>query len=187
MKAEIRKDLTDIVQGTIKEYNSYDSENKGKVLGNLIKEINLVKDLENQTIDNSIKRRRLKLDEAKLALDQDKIQLEKTKIDIDARKLDLEEKKFNFGNQIEKTKIDIEVRKLELEEKKFDFENQKFNSEVKRSKNDKIFNIGMKVIEVLIPLTIYTGLSFMHLRLVYKDDGIAPSSMKDFIKYVVKK
>lgn len=176
MKAEIRKDLTDIVQDTIKEYSSYDSENKGKVLGSLIKEINLVKDLENQTIDNSIKRRRLKLDEAKLALDQDKIQLEKTKIDIDARKID-----------IDAQKLDIDARKLELEEKKFNFENQKFNSEVERSKKDKIFNIGMKAIEVLIPLTIYTGLSLMSLRLVYKDDGIAPSSMKDFIKYVVKK
>lgn len=173
MKAKIKKDLTEIIEKSIVEYSSDTVEDKSKLLANLIKEINIVKEIENQEVDISIKKSRLKLD-------QDKLIFEKEKDIFEKEKFEFEKIKFENLKDVDKSKLDIELSKLHFEKTKLDIE-------VKISKKDKVFNGIMKGLEIGVPLIINTGLSLLVIKLTQIEDGIIPASMKDFIKHIYKK
>ena len=59
---------------------------KGKVLANLIKGVNVVKEIESQEIDNQVKKQRIKLDEEKLELERRRIELDVDKFKLDQAK-----------------------------------------------------------------------------------------------------
>jgi len=180
MKTKTKKDLNTIVDSIVDDYNKATKDEKGKVLADLIKGVNVIKDVEKQTFDNSVKRKQLKLDEEKLELEKKRMEIESKKIQIERDKLNKDQVKFDI--------VTInDVRKLELEDSKLDFEKQKFNIELRKMKADKVFNGIMKGLEIGLPLVIYAGLSVLSLKAIYKDDVRVPSETWNFIKGVSKK
>lgn len=180
MKTNTKKELNAIVEGMVVDYNQATADEKGKVLANLIKGVNIVKEIESQEIDNQVKKQRLKLDEEKLELEKRRIELDNDKFKLDHQKMLNDQDKFNAS-------IELDVRKLELEDSKLDFERDKFETEIKKSKADKVFNGVMKGLEIGLPLIIYSGLSILSLKAIYKDDERVPSETWNFIKNVLKK
>ena len=180
MKIKTKKELNAIVEGMVVDYNQAAADEKGKVLANLIKGVNIVKEIESQEIDNQVKKQRLKLDEEKLELEKRRIELDNDKFKLDHQKMLNDQDKFEAS-------FDLDVRKLELEDSKLDFERDKFETEIKKSKADKVFNGVMKGLEIGLPLIIYSGLSILSLKAIYKDDERVPSETWNFIKNVLKK
>lgn len=169
MKVKIKKDLTGIVEKSIKDYSDANTEEQSKVLGDLIKEINIIKEIETNDIDNSIKKQKLKIE-------IEKLEIEKSRLYLENQKFILEENKVN-----------LEESKLDLERIKFELDRTKFESEKSKSKADKIYNSIVKGLEIGVPLVVNTALTLMLFRLIYKDDGRAPSELKDLMRHVYKK
>ena len=180
MKTKTKKELNVIVEGMVVDYNQAAADEKGKVLANLIKGVNIVKEIESQEIDNQVKKQRIKLDEEKLELDRRRIELDVDKFKLDQLKVKNDQDKFYLTN-------DMDSRKIGLEESKLDFDKGKFETEIKKSKADKVFNGVMKGLEIGLPLIIYSGLSILSLKAIYKDDERVPSETWNFIKNVLKK
>lgn len=181
MKTKMKKELIAIVEGMVVDYNQAANDEKGKVLANLIKGVNVVKEIESQEIDNKVKKQRIKLDEEKLELERRKIELDVDKFKLDQLKMENDQDKFYLTN-------DMDSRKLELEDSKLDFEKEKFKTEIKKSKGDKVFNGFMKIGEIGLPLIIYTWLSMISIKAIYVDDVRIPNDTTwSFIKNVLKK
>jgi hypothetical protein len=180
MKVKTKKDLNAIVDDMVIEYNKAESDEKGKVLANLIKGVNVIKEVEGQDIDNQIKKKRIRLDEEKLELEKRRMEIEEEKLRLDREKLEIDQSKFNATTN-------NDIRKLELEDSKLEFEKKRFKIELNKSKTDKIFNGVMKGLEIGLPLIIYGGLSVLSLKAIYKDDVRVPSETWNFIRGVSKK
>lgn len=181
MKVKTKNDLNTIIDDMVVDYNTaQDAEEKGKVVTNLLKVVNVVKEIEKEAVENRIKKKKLKLDEEKLELD-------KLRIDIDVDKLDVERDKLENDRDKTKLNTDNDIRKIELDDSKLEFDKQKFDSELDKAKSDKVFSAIMKGLEVGIPLIIYGGLSVLSLKAIYKDDVRVPSETWNFIKSVSKK
>jgi len=180
MKAKIKKDLNAIVDSIVGDYNQALTADRGVVLGNIIKGVNIIKEIENQDVENQIKRINVKLAEEKLQLEKDKMNLEMRRLEMDQAKLENEQDKF-------KVTVDNDIRKLELEDSKLEFEKSKFNIEWRKFKADKIFNGIMKGLEVAIPVIAGTWLSILSLKAIYKDDSRIPSETWSFIRSTFKK
>ena len=181
MKTKTKKDLSTIVDNIVDDYNSASTrEEKGKVLADLIKGVNVIKEVESQALDDQIKKKRLRLDEEKLELDKERLSLENKKLKMDQQKYTNEVGKFELT-------IQNENRKLDLDDSKLDFEKQKFNFDLRKLRTDRIFNGIMKGIEVAVPLIVFGGLSVLGLKATYKDDVRVPSETWSFIRSVSKK
>lgn len=180
MKVKTKRELNEIVESIIVDYNNASDDEKGKVLANLIKGVNVVKEIESQEIENQIKKKRIKLDEEKLELEKRKIELDMDKLKLDQDKILYDQDKFNSINK-------LDYRKLELEDSKLDFEMSKFKVEIEKSKADKVFTGVIKGLEIALPLIIYSGLSILSLKAIYKDDVRVPSETWNFIRSVSKK
>lgn len=180
MKTKTKKELNEIVNGMVIDYNNAPADEKGKVLANLIKGVSIVKEIESQDIENQIKQKRIKLDEEKLELEKKRMIIEESKFSLEQEKITADRDKFISTNS-------LDAKKFNLEDSKLDFEKFKFNAETKKSKADKVFNGVMKGLEIGLPLIIYSGLSVLALKATYKDDVRVPSETWNFIKNVFKK
>lgn len=180
MKAEIKRELTEVVKSSLTNYSYLSADDKADGIRRLEKELNLLKEIEAQDIENSIKKKRLKLDIQKYELEVVKVDLENLRISLERDKYESDKLRTQITNEIEN-------ERLRLEQEKLDFEREKLNLEFKKSRADKIFNGLIKGIEVGIPLVVNTGLTLMLFRLIYKDDGRAPSEMKDLMRHVYRK
>lgn len=94
MKIKTKKELNAIVEGMVVDYNQAAADEKGKVLANLIKGVNVVKEIESQEIDNQVKKQRIKLDEEKLELERRRIELDVDKFKLDQQKMLNDQDKF---------------------------------------------------------------------------------------------
>jgi len=181
MKVKTKADLYTIAEDLVKEYNTASStEDKGKILVSVIKVVNTIKEIESQSVENLIKRKRLKLDEEKLEVDKARLKFEDARMILDKAKLDFDHIKFNSMNE-------NDIRKMSLEDSKLVFEEKKFSMDLDKAKTDKIFNGVMKGLEIGLPLIIYAGLSILSLKAIYKDDVRVPSETWNFIKGVSRK
>jgi len=180
MKSKTKNDLNAIIDDIVVDYNNAAPDEKGKVLGDLIKVVNVAKEIESTTIENQIKKKKFKLDVEKLELDR-------RRIDIDVDKLDMERDKLENDRDKFKLTTDNDIRKIELDDSKLEFEKRKFGFELDKVKADKIFSAIMKGLEVGLPLIIYGGLSVLSLKAIYKDDVRVPSETWGFIRSVSKK
>lgn len=181
MKTKTKQDLYTIVDDLVTEYNSASSvDEKGKILVNVIKGVNAIKEIENQSVENLIKRKRFKLDEDKLEVERERLDFEDERMILDKEKLDFDKFKFDLLNE-------NDIRKLSLEDSKLIFEEKKFNVDLDKAKKDKIFNGVMKGLEIGLPLIIYASLSVLSLKAIYKDDVRVPSETWNFIKGVSRK
>lgn len=181
MKRQTKNDLNVIIDDMVIDYNAaQDAEEKGKVVTNLLKVVNVVKEIEKEAIENQVKKKKLKLDEEKLELD-------KLRIDIDVDKLDIERDKLKNDRDKSELTTGNDIRKIELDDSKLEFDKQKFSSELEKAKSDKVFSAIMKGLEVGLPLIIYGGLSVLSLKAIYKDDMRVPSDTWGFIRSVSKK
>jgi membrane-associated HD superfamily phosphohydrolase len=188
MKIKQKKELNAIVDGMLKDYNTASQpDEKGKALASLIKGVNVIKEVENQEIDNQIKRKKIKLDEEKLELEKKRMILEEERLKIDQDKVNMEKDKMNTDQDKFSITTENDIRKLELEDSKLDFEKKKFNVELKRTKTDKIISNVLKGLEIGVPVIIYGGLSVLALKATYKDDVRVPSETWSFIRSVFKK
>lgn len=180
MKVKTKKDLNIIVDNIIEDYIQAKGDEKGKVLADLIKGVNVVKEIESQDLENQLKKKKLKLDEEKLELEKRRMELEEERVNLDREKLENDRTKF------EQTSYSDE-RKFSLDDNKLEFEKSKFKFDIDKAKADKVFNGIMKGLEVGIPLIIYAGLSVLSLKAIYKDDVRVPSETWNFIRSVSKK
>lgn len=174
MKAKIKTELNKIVIESITEYKgATDEKSKLAILHRLTKEINTLKDVENQEIENRVKIERSEIDLMKFELD-------KSKYELDVLKLD---------NEINKTEstIKLDNRRVENDILKIDNDVERLNLEKKFGKIDRVMNCMIKTLEIGVPLLINTGLTLMLFRLIYKDDGRAPSELKDLMRHIYKK
>lgn len=187
MKKEIKENLNTIVIDVADDYNQAAADEKKEIFSRFIKGINAVKELEAQAVDNSIKRKKIRLEEDKFELDEEKFELEKDKYEIERRKLDIELSKLEFEKEKFTFNKDQEVSKFELDKLRFEFDKLKFENELERAKADKIFNAIIKGLEIGLPLVFYVGLSVFSLKAIYKDDMRIPSDTWSFIRGVLKK
>lgn len=124
---------------------------------------------------------RLKIEEVKAQLERDKFNCQLIQED---NKISLEKEKLAQTLRLEEAKLNLEADKLKLEYAKLEIEKAVKLSEEKKEKRSFFANIGIKTLEIGIPTLTYFALAIMNLRLVYKDDGIIPSTMKDFMKKI---
>lgn len=113
---------------------------------------------------------------------------------IDDAKLNLDKIKFEHEKLTNKLKMDLEERKVITEEGKLALDINKFKediltreSEIQQKRVDRIIGIGMELLKIGLPLTIYTRLVMKNFRLVYADDGRVPSEMKDLMKNITSR
>lgn len=180
MKAKTKKDLNVIIDSIVEDYNQAKGEEKSKVLADLIKGVNVVKEIESQNLESQLKKKKMKLDEEKLELEKRRMELEEERVNLDREKLENDRTKF------EQTTYSDE-RKFKLDDDKLDFEKSKFKFDIDKAKTDKVFNVVVKGLEVGLPLIIYAGLSVLSLKAIYKDDVRVPSETWNFIRSVSKK
>lgn len=180
MKVKTKKDLNLIVDSIISDYTQAKSDEKGKVLADLIKGVNVVKEIESQDLENQLKKKKLKLDEEKLELEKRRMELEEERVNLDREKLENDRAKF------EQTSYSDD-RKFRLDDDRLEFEKSKFKFDIEKVKSDKVYNGIIKGLEVGIPLIIYAGLSVLSLKAIYKDDVRVPSDTWNFIRSVSKK
>ena len=112
---------------------------------------------------------------------------------IDDAKLNLDKVKFEHEKLTNALKMELEERKVKTEESKLDLEIKKFKEdiltregEIQQRRVDRIIGIGMELLKIGLPLTIYTRLVMKNFRLVYADDGRVPSEMRDLMKNIYK-
>lgn len=129
-------------------------------------------------------------DESKLQLEEEKLEHQ---IQVDNAKLNLETLKFGHAQQMELDKIKLEERKIIVEEGKLALDVDKFKEDLAREHResqekrvDKLINIGIRLLEIGLPLAVYTSLVMKNFRLVYADDGRVPSEMRDLMKNIYK-
>ena len=180
MNTKTKKELNTIIDNMVDEYNNAGPDEKSKILANLIKGINVVKEVESQAVENKIKIKRHKLDENKLELEKERMILESEKLQIEKDKIRKDQEQFEVSTV-------NDIRKLELEDLKLEFEKEKFDIELNKAKTDKLFNGIMKGLEIGLPLFIYGGLSVLALKATYKDDVRVPSETWSFIRSVFKR
>ena len=113
------------------------------------------------------------------------------------QKNELEMKLMNYRYKLEKSKqeedLRIQVEKLEIERERLRIEQIRLDNELsesdinnKKNRVDKIVNIGLKVLEIGLPLAVNTALVMLNFKLIYADDGRIPSEMKDLMKNVYR-
>lgn len=163
-----QKQLKDILKSSIEKYKKLELLEDDKVRGLKIlsQEIKICNEKDKNEAEINILNKRFKLDELKF----------QEQCKLDERKL-----------EIEKSKIKIEERKLLLEIKKYDLEQEYKIKENADAKKDRLINIGIKILEIGLPLTINTLLVLMNFKLIYVDDGRVPSELKDLMKSVYKR
>lgn len=188
MNKDIKNELHALVVDITDDYrNATDQHERGKAYDRFLKGVSTVKEIDAQAVDNSVKRKKIRIDESKLELDESKLELERQKIDIELKRLKLDNDKFDLENDKYLRDGNFEELKLELENARLEFEKTKFDTELEKAKADKLFNTIMRGIEIGVPLAVYGGLSILSLKAMYKDDGIVPSSTWNFIKGVFKR
>ena len=135
-------------------------------------------------------------------LDKKKFEYEKKKEDA---RIKLEQEKFNFqlysfneGQRIEKVKLEqaeklderkiaVERDKLQFEREKLEIEKSKQKSEEKKEKRNSWINTGIKIFEVVAPLTGLLVALAANLRLIYIDDGRSTPELRDTMNKIYRK
>ena len=158
MKKELKNLLENMAENDINNLTKFSSEDKSGELNDIIKEVGLLNNSVKLENDITEKERRFKLDESR---QEEEIKIKELAYLLEKRKLDFEEKKFEY----EKNKFEQES----IENKK----NRKY---------DKILNIILDIIKIGLPITAYVGLTILTLKLTYKDHGMVPSEIRDFIR-----
>jgi len=187
VKKDIKDNLNNLVLDVSKDYGTATPNEKNDLFNRIIKGVSTVKEVEGQSVENSVKRKQVKLEESKQELERDKLELERSKVNNDIRKIGLEESKINFEMKRFEATMNNETLKLELENAKFGFEKLKYEHELSKEKSDRRYNTIIKCIEIGLPLFVYGGLSILSLKAIYKDDERIPSDTWNFIKGVLRK
>lgn len=206
MNNETRKKLKGIIQSDVNnmENLALDDPNKKPSVDLIIKESKLINDLEKTRADILAHRKEIKIREAEseakihldklkfdlelekvknlYSIDKDKLSIERDKLDIDRNKISFERDKLELDNN----KFELEERRLELEESKFKEDILRERKEESKSRKDKLINIGLRVLEIGLPLVVYSSLVMKNFRLIYADDGRSPSELRDLMKNVNK-
>ena len=175
------KSIEDTISKNMETYSKLEISNeaKAKQLGIISKETKLINDVESHSLEMDLKRVRIEGEQIRNKAEEDRIKLEKSKF---------KQLKLN-----EQEKLKLEELKLEIEKSKLDFEQYKFAKDqgirmedLKNKKWDRIANIGLKTLEIIVPLAVNATLVMMNFRLIYKDDGRVPSEMRDLMKNVYR-
>lgn len=173
MRNKTRKDFDDIVDKAVVRYNAASDDDRGGELTNLIKVVNVAKDLDTQTIENRIKNKKIKLDLEKLDIERKQLILQEEKLTLD--KEQMSRSSFN------------EVCKLNVEKDRLEFDREKLNFESTNAKVERKFGWLIKSLEIGLPLIGYLALSTLALKATYKDDVRIPSETWGFIKGVFRR
>ena len=112
---------------------------------------------------------------------------------VSVRKRDnLEERKFNHQLRLDEGKQSLErdeanqkVLENDLEERKFEFDKANAKETLVNDKKSKRLDIVVNLLGIVIPVAVYTGLSLLDLKLIYKDNGLPSTELKDFVKNVI--
>lgn len=179
MKRDTKRNIQAVVDNVINDYGIA-GKNNTSVLSDIVKAVTLVKDLDNEAVENTAKRKRVKFEEEKL-------EIEKNKIEIDAKKLELEMSKFNFEQDKTAFEQRLNEKKIEIDFQKLEFEKQKLRYETDRQRKEKIHMTVTKAIEIGLPLVVYFGLSILSLKAIYADDARIPSETWKFVSGVVRR
>ena len=145
---------------------------KSKVIKNIQAEYDIYS--KQRLDDENVKllKDKFKLDKFKV---EEEIRIQKTKLEIDIEK-----------NSIERAKLDLERDRIEIDRLRINNETLEVENNTKRNKFDKFVNIGMKVMEIGLPLAVNTALVMLNFKLIYADDGRVPSEMKDLMKNIYR-
>lgn len=168
MNSKVRRGMIKDIEANVNNFEklALTDDDRTRGLNVIGKEIKILSDSEKQKAEIKILKERFKLEKIKV---ENQIENENKKIEIELEKLDFE--RF----------------KLTLEEARLQNDLNKQQEEIKAKKVDRWVNIGMKVLEIGIPLAVNTILILWNFRLVYKDDGVLPSSIKDLMRHILKK
>ncbi len=182
MEREVRKKLIEDLRSNMNTYAdtlSADDEGKGKALNVITKEVKLLNEDEDHKMDLKIKKTKLDLETIKLDLDRVRIELE-------SKRYDLEASRVQNQIELEQLRLELDQRRFELERIKLERDEKVRLEDSEKSKWDKFINMGLRVLEIGLPLAINTALVMMNFRLIYADDGRVPSEMKDLMKNVYR-
>lgn len=166
LKSGISTDVDTLIKMDITD------QEKSKVIKNIQAEYDIYS--KQRLDDENVKllKDKFKLDKFKV---EEEIRIQKTKLEIDIEK-----------NDIERAKLDLERDRIEIDKLRINNETLEVESNTKRNKFDKFVNIGMKVMEIGLPLAVNTALVMLNFKLIYADDGRVPSEMKDLMKNVYR-
>lgn len=175
MNREVTKKMNENLSSNIRNYENMDllDDNRKVGLAIIAREVKLLNDDEKHKLDVKLQKERLKLEKQKL---ESQLSSDKVKLEIETERL-----------KIEKERLAIEQGRLIIENDRLTNEENKLKEEAKKQKVDRWINVGIKALEIGLPLAINALLVFYNFRLIYADDGRVPSELKDLMRNVYKK